>query len=34
MIEVPAILLARDNPNDVELTLEALEQHTPANRVA
>ncbi len=33
MIEVPAILLAEDNPNDVELTLEALETHNLANRV-
>jgi CheY-like chemotaxis protein len=33
MIEVPAILLAEDNPNDVELTLEALDQHNLANRV-
>jgi CheY-like chemotaxis protein len=32
-IEVPAILLAEDNPNDVELTLEALDQHNLANRV-
>jgi CheY-like chemotaxis protein len=33
MIDVPAILLAEDNPNDVELTLEALAQHNLANRV-
>ena len=31
--EIPAILLAEDNPNDVELTLEALAQHRLANRV-
>lgn len=29
----PDILLAEDNPNDVELTLEALAQHNLANRV-
>lgn len=29
----PDILLAEDNPNDVELTLEALRQHNLANRV-
>jgi CheY-like chemotaxis protein len=29
----PDILLAEDNPNDVELTLEALEVHNLANRV-
>ena len=34
MIEVPAVLLAEDSPNDVELTLEALDQHNLANRVA
>ena len=33
MTNVPAILLAEDNPNDVELTLEALSQHNLANRV-
>jgi CheY-like chemotaxis protein len=33
MVEVPAILLAEDNPNDVELTLEALDPHNLANRV-
>jgi CheY-like chemotaxis protein len=33
MIDVHAILLAEDNPNDVELTLEALDQHNLANRV-
>jgi CheY-like chemotaxis protein len=32
--EVPAILIAEDNPNDVELTIEALSQHNLANRVA
>jgi CheY-like chemotaxis protein len=31
--DIPAILLAEDNPNDVELTLEALAQHRLANRV-
>ena len=31
--DVPAILLAEDNPNDAELTLEALAQHNLANRV-
>jgi CheY-like chemotaxis protein len=31
--EFPAILLAEDNPNDVELTLEALGAHNLANRV-
>jgi len=30
---VPAILIAEDNPNDVELTIEALDQHHLANRV-
>jgi CheY-like chemotaxis protein len=30
----PDILLAEDNPNDVELTLEALSRHNLANRVA
>ena len=30
---LPAILLAEDNPNDVELTLEALAAHNLANRV-
>jgi CheY-like chemotaxis protein len=29
----PDILLAEDNPNDVELTLEALASHNLANRV-
>ena len=29
----PDILLAEDNPNDVELTLEALAQHNLANHV-
>ena len=33
MTNVPGILLAEDNPNDVELTLEALGQHNLANRV-
>jgi CheY-like chemotaxis protein len=33
MTDVPAILIAEDNPNDVELTIEALEQHNLANRV-
>jgi len=32
-INVPGILLAEDNPNDVELTIEALDQHNLANRV-
>jgi CheY-like chemotaxis protein len=30
---VPGILLAEDNPNDVELTLEAFAAHNLANRV-
>jgi CheY-like chemotaxis protein len=30
---LPDILLAEDNPNDVELTLEALDVHNIANRV-
>jgi CheY-like chemotaxis protein len=30
---IPEILLAEDNPNDVELTLEALAAHNLANRV-
>jgi CheY-like chemotaxis protein len=33
MAEYPDILLAEDNPNDAELTLEALAQHNLANRV-
>ena len=33
IINVPGILLAEDNPNDVELTIEALDQHNLANRV-
>ena len=33
MINVPGILLAEDNPNDVELTIEALDQHNLANGV-
>jgi CheY-like chemotaxis protein len=31
--QFPEILLAEDNPNDVELTLEALAEHNLANRV-
>jgi CheY-like chemotaxis protein len=31
--DIPTILLAEDNPNDVELTIEALDQHNLANRV-
>jgi len=31
--DVPAILLAEDNPNDVELTIEALDRHNLANSV-
>jgi CheY-like chemotaxis protein len=31
--DVPSILLAEDNLNDVELTIEALSQHRLANRV-
>jgi CheY-like chemotaxis protein len=33
MIEPKAILLAEDDPKDVELTLEALSEHQLANRV-
>jgi CheY-like chemotaxis protein len=33
MTNLPGILLAEDNPNDVELTLEALNQNHLANRV-
>ena len=33
MTDLPAILLAEDNPNDVELTVEALDRHNLANRV-
>ena len=33
MTDVPAILIAEDNPNDVELTIEALDRHHLANRV-
>lgn len=33
MIELKAILLAEDDPKDVELTLEALSEHHLANRV-
>src|SRR5882724_4268503 len=32
--EVKTILLAEDDPNDVELTLRALEEHNLANKVA
>jgi CheY-like chemotaxis protein len=31
--ELPSILLAEDNPNDVKLTLRALHTHNLANRV-
>ena len=33
MIELKRILLVEDNPNDIELTLEALEEQNLANRV-
>ena len=33
MTDLKSILLAEDNPNDVELTLEALAQHNLANQV-
>lgn len=33
MIELKKILLVEDNPNDIELTLEALIEHNLANRV-
>jgi CheY-like chemotaxis protein len=33
MIELKRILLVEDNPNDVELTLEALAEHNLANAV-
>ena len=33
MIELRKILLVEDNPNDVELTIEALKEHNMANRV-
>jgi CheY-like chemotaxis protein len=33
MSEIKRILLAEDNPNDVELTLEALAEHNLANEV-
>ena len=33
MTELKTILLAEDNPKDVELTLEALSDHTLANQV-
>ena len=32
--EVPAILIAEDNPNDVELTIQALSEHNLANSVS
>ena len=32
-IDLPGILLAEDDPNDVELTLEAMAEHNLANRV-
>ena len=32
--EVPAILIAEDNPNDVELTIQALSAHNLANSIA
>jgi CheY-like chemotaxis protein len=31
--EVPAILIAEDNPNDVELTIQALSESNLANRI-
>jgi CheY-like chemotaxis protein len=34
MIELKNILLAEDNPKDVELTIEALSEHNLANQVA
>lgn len=34
MIELRPILLAQDNPKDVELTVEALSEHHLANRLA
>jgi CheY-like chemotaxis protein len=34
MLEIRTILLAEDNPKDVELTLEALNEHSLANQVA
>ncbi len=33
MIEIKTILLAEDNPQDVELTIEALSEHNLANNV-
>ncbi len=33
MIELKTILLAEDNPQDVELTIEALTEHNLANKV-
>jgi CheY-like chemotaxis protein len=33
MIELKKILLVEDNPNDIELTIEALSEHNLANRV-
>lgn len=33
MIELKKILLVEDNPNDVELTIEALDEQSLANRV-
>jgi two-component system, response regulator len=33
MLELKKILLAEDNPQDVELTIEALAEHNIANRV-
>ena len=33
MNELKTILLAEDNPRDVELTLEALKEHKLANQV-
>jgi len=33
MIELKTILLAEDNPKDVELTIEALSEHNLANQV-
>ncbi|RPH32083.1 MAG: response regulator [Bacteroidales bacterium] len=33
MVDLKTILLAEDNPNDVELTLRALSEHNLANRV-
>jgi CheY-like chemotaxis protein len=33
MIELKKILLVEDNPNDIELTLEALAEHNLANRI-